>query len=540
MLGNREMKMDDYLAALRRRKWIVLVLTLLGPVVGIAIARILTPSYTSESLVLVEEQHVPESFVRPIISEDVVSRLRSMQEQVLSRSRLQALIERFGLFKDERPITQTVVDGMRENTSVTILLDFLNQTKKKKSIWDSLLGMFSSKGEEKGGEGATPQYIPRKDSQPVTGFTVDFTYEDPHVAQQVCAEITSMFLEENLRERQQDAQGTTDFLSAQVTEAKGKLDEQDAKLAAFKRRYLGALPEEQQSNLQVLGTLNTQLSAVTDQLGRAEQDKAYSESLLAQQLAELKASQQTGEGTEGGLIERQLIDLRQKAVLLEGHYTSDYPDLIKTKREIAQLEKQAVDEAAANSKSAKPLPAEKEPPQIQQLRAQLQQDEEQIRIKVKDQERLQNQIKLYESRVQLTPAVEQEYKQLTRDYRTALDFYNDLLNKRDQSAMASDMERRQQGEQFIVLDSANLPVIPSFPDPVLFLLGGLGGGLGVGLTVAVALELADKVIRIERDVESLLGIPALAMIPPLVAKKRKANHRVGAAGLAEKQPAVGV
>jgi polysaccharide chain length determinant protein (PEP-CTERM system associated) len=460
-----------------------------------------------------------------------------MQEQVLSRGRLEALIERFGLFKDERPITETMVDGMRENVSVTILLDFLNQTKKKKSIWDTLLAMFSSKEQEKGGAEGTPQIMPRKDSQPVTGFTVDFTYEDPRVAQQVCGEITSMFLEENLRERQQDAQGTTDFLSAQVTDAKRKLDEEDAKLAAFKRRYLGALPDEQQSNLQILGTLNTQLSTVTDQLGRAEQDKAYAESMLAG----LKASQQSGAGGDGSQNERELIDLRQKAALLEGHYTSNYPDLIKTKREIAELEKQAADQAAAdNSKSAKPLLSEKELQQIQQLRAQVQQDEEQIHIKVKEQERLQDQVKLYESRVQLTPAVEQEYKQLTRDYKTALDFYNDLLSKRDQSAMASDLERRQQGEQFMVLDSANLPVTPSFPDPVMFLLGGLGGGIGLGLAVAVALELADKVIRIERDVESLLGIPALAMIPSLVTKKRKANHRVSKAGVPEKQPAVGV
>src|SRR6202043_4156839 len=119
--------------------------------------------------------------------------------------------------------------------------------------------------------------------------------------------------------------------------------------------------------------------------------------------------------------------------------------------------------------------------------------------KTKEQEKIQQAIKLYQDRVQSSPVVEQQYKELTRDYQTALDFYNDLLKKRDQSAMATDLEHHQEGEQFRVLDPANLPDKPSFPNRPLFALGGLAGGLGLGLAIAFALEMKDTSMRSERD-----------------------------------------
>jgi uncharacterized protein involved in exopolysaccharide biosynthesis len=131
------------------------------------------------------------------------------------------------------------------------------------------------------------------------------------------------------------------------------------------------------------------------------------------------------------------------------------------------------------------------------------------------QEEIQRQIKMYQARVQSSPAVEQEYKELTRDFQTALEFYNDLLKKRDQSAMATDLERRQQGEQFRVLDPANLPDKPSFPDKVLFGFGGFGGGLALGIGLAFLMELQDTSLRTERDVESLLNLPVLATVPEI-------------------------
>jgi uncharacterized protein involved in exopolysaccharide biosynthesis len=170
-----------------------------------------------------------------------------------------------------------------------------------------------------------------------------------------------------------------------------------------------------------------------------------------------------------------------------------------------------------------------EPPRIQQLRAQIFQYEQIIQEKNREQEQLKQQIKLLQARLQLSPQVEQEFKELTRDYQTALEFYNELLKKRTLSAMATDLERRQQSEQFRVLDQASLPDRPSFPNRPLFALGGLGGGLALGLGMAFVLEARDRSLRTERDVEFYLRVPSLALIPSVASGKTKAKGLFGGA-----------
>ncbi|MGH9759368.1 MAG: GNVR domain-containing protein, partial [Blastocatellia bacterium] len=197
-------------------------------------------------------------------------------------------------------------------------------------------------------------------------------------------------------------------------------------------------------------------------------------------------------------------------------YTDDYPDVVKAKSDIAALKKKIAE--TQNQKGAAPEKSARtagEPLQIQQLRAQVHQYDQMIKDKTVQEQQIQNQIRLYQARVQSSPAVEQEYKELTRDYQTALDFYNDLLKKRDQSAMASDLQRRQEGEQFRVLDPANLPDKPSFPNKLLFTLGGLAGGLAIGIGIVFLIEMQDTSLRSERDVETMLRLPVLAMVPEI-------------------------
>jgi uncharacterized protein involved in exopolysaccharide biosynthesis len=213
-------------------------------------------------------------------------------------------------------------------------------------------------------------------------------------------------------------------------------------------------------------------------------------------------------------------------VTLKSKYTDDYPDVIKANRDIEALKKKmaAADEQQTPAGSDRPGKTPVEPAQIQSLRAQIRQYDQAIQERTLQQEEIQKKIKIYEARVQSSPAIEQGYKELTRDYQTALEFYNELLKKRDQSAMATDLERRQQGEQFRVLDPANLPDQPSFPKASVLVPGGLGGGLALGLILAFFFELQDTSLRNERDVESLLHLPVLAMVPtiePLSEKRAK-------------------
>jgi uncharacterized protein involved in exopolysaccharide biosynthesis len=347
----------------------------------------------------------------------------------------------------------------------------------------------------------------------VPGFNLDYTTGNPREAQAICAGVTDIMLQENLRDREQVAQNTTDFLSRQVDDAKSNLNDLDAKLAAFKAKYMGQLPGDEDNNLKILSGLNSQLDATTQTLGRAQQDKTYSESLLAQQLANWKSSQSA---SSPQTLQQQLALAQSQLISLQGRYTDDFPDVIKTKKQIADLQKQLdqINSAApSNSAAAGAQGNAAEPPEIQQLRMQIHQYSEVIAQATRQQTSLQNQIKVQQGRVALSPGVEEQYKQLTRDYDTAQKFYNDLLDKKSQSEMQTAMEREQQGEQMRLQIPANLPDSPSFPNRLLFAGGGLGGGLVLGLGLALLLELRDKSLRSENDVIAALDLPVLSQVP---------------------------
>jgi polysaccharide chain length determinant protein (PEP-CTERM system associated) len=482
MIENRELNIDDYLAMLRRRMKVILIPALIVPLLGFLVSFAFSPKYTSQSLVLVEEQKVPEGYVKPVVTEDIAQRIATMQQQVLSRSRLQPLIERLGLARGRS--VDEAVDSIRQNLS----LDPVETT--------------------------TPARK-RRQSGDVPGFYVNFTDDNPHEAQQICGEVTSMLLEENLKLREAVAQSTTDFLSRQVEEAKRNLDDQDSKLATFKKQYIGQLPGDEENNLKILMGFNSQLDANTQTLNRAQQDKAYTESILAQQLAAWKSTQSS---TSPQALEQQLASLQSQLITLQARYTDDHPDVAKAKHDIAELQRRLKE---INSDSSQGTDTSEriekvdssEPPEIRQLRMQIHQYEQVIAQANARQKSLQDQIRAYQGRVALSPAVEEQYKQLTRDYETAHKFYNDLLAKKSESEMQTDMERRQQGEQMRLLNPASLPDKPSFPNRWLFAGGGLGAGLGLGLILTFWLELRDKAIRSEQDVLAVLELPLLASVP---------------------------
>jgi len=490
MFGHRELTLDDYLAMLRRRLLIVLIPTVLAPIVTYVATLKLPSLYTSRAKVLVEQPEVPPDYVRSVVTQRLDQRLATMKEQALSRSRLQPIIEHAGLYKDLRSkAPEELVAKMRSDTAVDLL---------------------------------TTEYNGRTE---ISGFTVSFTASAPRLAQQVCAELTSLFLEENLHERERTAQATNEFLDRQVQEAKRKLDEQDSVLAQFKSRYLGQLPGQEETNMNLLMSLSNQLEAVTEGIYRTQQDKTYAEGLLAQQVAAYEATQKGGSNPMA--LEQQLAMKQDQLVMLEASYTADHPDVIKMKNDIAQLKKKLQESREAN-KGQPPEKKDKnpalDPPSLQQLRYQIHQYQETISDRTREQQRLQRQIQVYQARVNLSPGVEEQYKKLTRDYQTALQSYNDLLGKKTQSAIATDLERRQQGEQFRLIDPANLPMKPSYPDRMKFALGGLGGGIGLGFGIALLLEMSDKSLRSDKDVEFYLEMPVLGVLPQLGGQGNPNGH----------------
>jgi len=475
----RELSVEDWLKILRRRRWEIILPAILGALVGLIASLGLPRQYTSHTTVLVEEPVVPDSYVKPVVSDDLNQRLASMQGQILSRTRLQSLVEQFRLYPSDmgKVPMEVLVGRLRKSIKVTPL-----------------------------------STMPGTLSRSLPGFNVDVTLGGAKLAEQVCSQITSMFMQQNIQFREAQSEDTTKFLAQQLAEAKAKLDEQDAKLADFQSHFMGEQPSDEQTNLSLLMGLTPQLEAVTQGLNQAQQEKAFTKSMLSQQLAALRAST---DGRSPQTLRQQLNALQSQLVSLQAQYTDNHPSVQRVKHEIAQLQKQiqeapTQDEADATFESAAGTPADS--PQIQQLRAQLHQSDLSIEQKKRDQAQLQHQIKVLQARIQLSPRIQQEFKGLTRDYQTALSFYNDLLKKQKESQMATDLEHRQQGENFRVLDPPSLPERPSFPDPRLFTLGGLGAGLIVGAALVQIGELRDKSLRTGREVELYLRVPAIAVI----------------------------
>ena len=503
MIQNRELTIDDYLAMLRRRLSVILLPALLAPVAAYFLSYAFTPRFTSQSLILVETQKVPEGYVQPVVTSGIAQRIATMQQQVLSQNRLQPMIDRLGLAKGKS--VDEVIDGIRKNFVI---------------------------------EGVAPDLsgsrTHRTGQSDVPGFYLNFTGDSASTAQQVCTELTSMLLAENLKTREQVAQSTTEFLVRQVEQAKRDLDDQDGKLATFKKKYLGQLPGDEDNNIKLLMGMDSQLDANTQALNRAQQDRAYAQSILSQQLGAWKASQAAMNPES---LEKQLAELQNQLIALRTRYTDDHPDVLKVQSQIAEVKRKLaeVNNASAQGTNSAEKGSANEPAEIQQLRLQIHQYDGTIAQATREQQRLQDAIRAAQGKLALSPAVEEQYKLLTRDYETAQKVYNELMVKKSASEIQTDMERRQQGEQMTLLNPASFPDSPSFPNRLLFGLGGAGAGLALGLGLGLWLEMRDKALRTEQDVLAALSLPMLVAVPWIDASNGK-NGKHGKSGNHKKPP----
>src|SRR5215467_13416073 len=350
-------------------------------------------------------------------------------------------------------------------------------------------------------------------SRQLPGFYINVTFNNPETANRICSAITRRFMEKTATEITEASRRAKEFMQQQADEAKRNLDEQDGKLAEFKKKYMGSLPDQQQANLSLLQTMDSQLEANTQAISRAQQDKAMNESLLSSQLATLKATERGDTPTE--TLQEQLIKLQEQLSSLESRYTPEHPDVIKTKNQIQQLQ-QRIASTPSGAQSASNAPQTVvEPPAVQQLRAKIKQDDMNIADLSKRQSQIQGQIGVLQGRLQLSPAVEQQFKELMRGYQSASDSYNDLLKRHAQATIAKEFTHEQQGEQFSLEDPPSLPMTPSFPKKPVFAGGGLAGGLVLGFAVLYLLAALDSSMHSERDVEVCLKLPVLAMVPTM-------------------------
>lgn len=471
MLGHRTLGLEDYITILKKRWWIVAIPAIIFPIAAYAASYLVDPQYVSQTLVLVDQQKVPDHYVQPIIAEELSSRLASMREQILSRSRLEPIITRFNLFAGQKATMDDRLDAMRKAIEIRPI------------------------------QSAMAHGVP--------GFYISFKANDPRTARDVSGEITSMFVNEDLKSREQSTQGTTDFLQHQLEEAKRGLDEQDAKLANFQQQYAGKLPGQEEPNMNMLTSLNTQLDAATQALARMQQDLSYGQTILAQQARDFQTPETQRIAPQAQQQEMQQL-LAQEADLT-ARYTPDYPDVQTIKHKIADLRHQMA-QAPQQTVVAPTTSPRNEPASLLQLRAQIRASELAITQKKHDQAAIQTQIKTYQDRISSSPLVQEQYKTLTRDTTIRQESYDALLKKMQEAKMATDLERTQQGEHFKVMDEPNLPDAPTSPKRPVFAAGGFVLGLLLGLAIIALIEYRDTAFRSERDVWAFTKLPTLGTI----------------------------
>jgi protein tyrosine kinase modulator len=486
MLGHRPLSAADFPEIWRRRRKWALACLLLGLAAGYALARSLPARYTSTAAIQVTR--IPGADTGTMEAEEISdSQLSTLEGQVLTRDRLQSL----------RGLVEPVA-GHPPDKSVASTEDPLAEIRRNIVLRPA-----------------------------ARGFTVSFTAGDAGVAREVCATIAMLFTQASATDQ---PQSTDAFLNDQIADAKDKLDAQESKLAAFQRRH-GVQPSTD-NDVETQNSLmgyNVQLEAANGALQRALQERtSLTESIRT---IESAASQvrPAVEPPNVQALEQEMATEQAQLVTLEARYTPDHPDVVKLRTDLARLQKK-IEEAktAAAPKKSAAAPAA-EPPQAAQLRAQVQELDRTIQKNTAEQIRLQGEIRTARTRLENSAALERERKKLTLDRDAAQTSYNTLLANHSKIMKARQLEGGRDRSAFRVLAAANLPATPSFPNPILFALGGAGGGLGVGLLVVALGELRDKTLRTEGDIEHYLELPTLAVIPTAGGPGRKDSAGRGGA-----------
>jgi succinoglycan biosynthesis transport protein ExoP len=486
---------QDYWAMVVRRRWWVMAPLFIFGFVAFGAAHFWPEKYRSEGLILVEQQKVPELYVTPNVVTDLQDRLQSMTQQILSRTRLQATIDRFHLYPPRRGLSSLLQTG-----------DPVEQMRK-----DIKIDLVAAPGHP----------------EDLTAFRIYYSADSPQLAQQVNSELTSLFIDENLKAQQQLSESTTAFLENQLSTARTELEAQEAKVRAFKATHFGDLPSELQSNVQILTGLQAQLDGYQRALDGAKQQKLYLESLLQQyQSVEANLGPGNSSAPSPQTLDKELLDLREKLADAQSLYTDDHPDIVALKDKITEREKlkqtieneKAASPEADKSSSAESAQSALEPASsapMMQIRSQLKANELEIQNYEQHARKIESEIETYRARLNLTPQVEQELADISRGYEESNVNYNSLLQKQKQSQLATSLEQRQQGEQFRILDPPSLPDKPLAPNHLQISLGGLALGLALGCGLTALLELTNVRVRQEKQLEELVPAPVLVGIPHL-------------------------
>jgi polysaccharide chain length determinant protein (PEP-CTERM system associated) len=458
-------------SVLRRPIWLLVPIAL-GLAAAWGAIQVLTPVFRASTLVMVEKQKVPADYVKPTVTMGMEERLSTIEQQITNRSNLERIIQEMDLYpalRAQESIEQ-VVEVARRNLTVA---------KKGDSV-----------------------------------FTIYFKDPDPVKAANTANRVAELFIQENLKLREDQAQGTSTFLEAELAQTKAQLEQQEAKIAAFKQIHMGELPEQRDTNLQQVGQLQDKLAINMEALDKAETRKIF----LQRQISELSQMvvppQATSAIPTAPAGPTRLEQLQAQLVELRSRYTDRHPDVVRLESEIAQLKK--IESGEIKVSEAAPLPPPVTPHIDPALRAALDAVDMEIRGLQAERARILSDTGQYQGRLENVPRVEQELLSLTRDYDNIQKSYESLLTKRIDANLAQNLEKSRQSEQFTILEKAIPPSDPYWPNKALLLAIGLAGGALVGMIAAFLRNQTDSTFT-ESDAlqHAFPGVPVLATIPQL-------------------------
>jgi polysaccharide chain length determinant protein (PEP-CTERM system associated) len=499
MLPGKKYKPEDLIRIAWRRRWLLAVPLGLSLVGGIVYAYSLPQRWMSSALIQVTPQQIPETYVRPTVTAKIDSRLEAMRQRILSRTKLEPIVVEFDLYAAQRQsgLMEDVISQMRESDIVTRIV----------------------KGD---------------------AFEVSYISDDPRLAMRVTERLAGLFISESLRDREMQAEGSSQFLEAQLGEARVRLEQTERQLEAFRRTYSGQLPAQVESNLSVVSSTSMQIQNLVEAMHRDKDQRL----LVQRQLADLTSPMATidappppppaSDPTQIASLSAadQLEQARAALRAMELRFKPEHPDILRMKRTIGELEEKAEREALQRPLSASPGMGPAVSPtdrarraRVRELQNELATIDSRLAQREREVNRLQSIVAAYQARAEAAPTRESELTKLMRDYNTLTEQYASLLEKNEEAKMAADMERRQGGEQLRLLDPARLPGRPISPDRPRIIMLGLLGGLALGVGLVGLLEYRDRSLRTDDDVMLALALPVVAIIPQMTTRSERAAIR---------------
>lgn len=477
MLPGQTYTPEKVLRILWQRKWLIVLPLVGGLALGVAGYRMMPLQYKSETLIMVTPQQVPDDYVKSTLTATVQDRLRTVNEQIMSRSRLELVIRDFDLYPSQRQ-TGAMEDVVRRMTSdINVQLQ---------------------------PDGST--------------FRVSYAHADPQVAQRVTQRLADLYMQENVRDRERQALETQRFLEASLETARRSLLEQERKLQEYRQSHPGELPTQLAGNLQAIQSAQIQNQALNESMNRARERRL----LIERQIADTEAlPSEPVVVTQGGdnavlTTSQQLEAARAQLDRFRQRYTPDHPDILDLEERVGELEAKVKEEAGRPASATKPRsPAEvARQKRLADLRAELDVIDLQLKSAQSDQDQIRARVGGLQAMVAAVPKRESELVELTRDYNTQQTSYTDLLKKLEDAKLSANLEQRQKGEQFQVIDPASLPVRPANERMRLMALAGApAAGLMLGLLAVGFLEYRDTTFKSEDDVQRVLSLPVLALVP---------------------------